>query len=166
MLKKMTFVIFKQMKIEYNWCYLPVGTNIEVKNFDGKEIKFKVVKNDPNLQTCANMCLKSNLNNTKKDLKKLKDALELWKKEPDKFVCLDKLRNHWLHKEGKKCKYSYLASLGYFLSKEEFENMVKEREIDIEMMSTGKKDKYYYDLVASHDYEFSVEDFNKHIMIK
>jgi hypothetical protein len=162
MLKKMKFIVFKQMDVGYSWD-LPVGTSIEVKNFDGKDIKFRIVKNDANLQVCAAACLKSNLDSDREDLIHLKKGLELWNKEPDKFEYIEKhgYGNHWWHKEGKKCEYSYLDTLGYFMSKKEFENTIKEKEVDIERMSTGKEDKYYYDLVAKNDYEVSVEEFNE-----
>ena len=163
MLKRMPFTVVMKMDVDRAWI-LPVGTKIEIKNFDGKEIKFRIAKNDvDSIKVCAEECLKRNLKYERKNLKDLLEGIDLWNKEPDKFESIDKVGRSWRHKEGKKCSYSYLANLGYFFSKQGFEDNIKKTENEIEKMITGQKDNYYYDIVATCDYEFSVEEFNKHI---
>lgn len=160
-LKTKEFRVFKTMKLGYSW-ELHEGDIIKITKFNGNEIHFKL---KDGIKRAAEQCMSNNLKHNKKELVQLKNGLDVWIKEPEKFEYKNNegFGNHWWHKEGKKCKYSYLDTLGYWFPKEEFEKYIIEKQKEIDAIESGSKDDWYYKLVSKEKYRESVKKFNNHI---
>jgi len=162
---KKDYIVYSKWKLNMSWDLHP-GANIKVKKIKGDYIEF-VFKGfneatDLSVQDCRNSNWKGNV----KKLKLLKSGYRLWQKEPEKFVFEKRngFGKHWWHVDGKKCRYSYLDSLGYFFSKEEFEEQISNYEKEIERFESGSNNKEFKSLVTKNKYHESIKDFNKHIV--
>ena len=90
----------------------------------------------------------------------MKQALNLWETEPDKFEFKD---GHWIHKDGKKSKYSYQKILG-FDEMNWYKRVINEYEEKLTRYNKSDNYDYFKDLVMKEKYDgFGIPIFNKHV---
>jgi len=164
-LKGKLFEIKSKMPLGYSYHLYP-GTIVKLKKFDDDDVCFCVEGYNEAVELAIQECRDKNYKNDLRELKALKDGLEVWVKEPEKFVFEERhgFGKHWWHIDGKKCKYSYLDTLGYFFTKEEFEKNILEKTKSIVAHTSNSDYQYFKDLILKEKHlQIHVDKFNKHI---
>jgi len=162
---KTAYVVDSKWKLQMSWDLHP-GAELNIKKVKGDYITFMFDGFNEAVELSVQDCRNNNWKGEVKHLKDLKAGYKLWVKEPEKFVFENRkgFGKHWWHLDGKKCKYSYLNSLEYFFSKEDFEEQIAKHEKKIEEFESGSNYKYFKSLVTKHKFEESIKNFNKHVV--